>query len=529
MIAPVWTVDEARAHDREATMQGVPFLSLMERAGAAVAQLVTTHEGIGRQFLILVGPGANGGDGLVAARLLARHNQVTVALLNGHPRFAGSAQLMQAAEAFGAIMTDNRGASEVLEGPLDAVIDGVLGTGYHGGWQGIPGQAVLEDVSRQKVPVYAIDILSGVDANTGEYDGPWQNVRATVTFGAPKWGHFCQVGATLTGQLTVADIGFATTSSGGQWMHPALAATFRPEISEWGHKFQKGRVVVVGGSRGMVGAPLLSGRAALKTGAGLVDVMIPQKAIGAMAAPLSLMVWPASDTPDGHLHLRTRDWERLAYADGIVVGPGMGRKAGAGMLHRLIKIGKPMVIDADGLSLLARSPHLRTAIDSRVVLTPHSGEMARLLERTPQNVEQNRPQAVKDAIALFGASILLKGPYTLSSTESHMMVNTSGGSELATAGSGDVLAGIIGALLVGGCPPYRAMALGAYLHGWAGYHAAQTQGTVTAEDIIEGIGMAWQSIKQRKWPRRAPYGDTVYDGESVSAHTNGDQFDGHPT
>ncbi|MDA8194050.1 MAG: NAD(P)H-hydrate dehydratase [Thermaerobacter sp.] len=500
MMTPVWTVAESRARDAEATAAGVPFLSLMERAGGFVAEAVRRRPGT-RRVLILAGPGANGGDGLVAARLLARQMPVTLCVPGRFPGFLGAAELLRAAQAYGADVVTAEDGLRALE-TADLVVDGLLGTGFRGEWGEVPGREILERTADRGIPVYAIDILSGVAADTGEYGGPPVPVEATITFGAPKWGHFGHPGALRTGRLLVADIGLAGGAAGGRWMHPDLAAASLRPPDRLGSKFGRGRVIVLGGSAAMPGAPVMAGYAALRAGAGLVELLVPASLAGRLGAPAPLIVHPGGETREQTLSPSESDWRRVARASALVVGPGLGRRIPPGFLDRVLGLGLPTVLDADGLGLLARYPR---RVGRHVVLTPHSGEMARLLQRTVPAVDGNRRQALLDAVERYDAGVVLKGAFTLSGAGETVTVNTSGGPELATAGTGDVLAGIVAAFLAASLPSAQAMALGAYLHGWAGTHAADRQSrAVTALDVIDSLGAAWKSLQQKDWPAGAP-------------------------
>lgn len=497
----VWTVAQARQSDQTATKAGVPFLSLMELAGRRAADVVASYAR-GEPIAVLVGPGANGGDGLVLARHLARTTPVGVIIPGKSPGFPGAEDLIRAARAYGAEILDEAAGRTWMQ-RARILVDGLLGTGFHGRLQEVPGFSLLEAAGALRIPVYAIDLLSGVNGDSGAYSGPELAVAGTVTFGAAKWGHFGYPGTLLTGKLWVADIGLPDTAGSGRWMTPAMARAMVKDPVATVSKYGRGRVAVLGGSPGMSGAPVMAAWAALKTGAGLVDLMVPRGIGRHVNAPTPLMVWSAEETGDGALNPGEKDWDRIRRADAVVFGPGAGRHLDPRLLDRLVAEEKPLVIDADGLNLLARHPR---ALPARVVLTPHSGEMGRLLGSEADAVDGDRRQAVLSFADRFGdAGVLLKGRHSLAMAERFIVVNTTGGPELATAGSGDVLAGVIGALLAQGLPPRDALALGAYLHGWAGHHAVSRHGrAVTALDLIEALGSAWQSVEKEHTPKDLP-------------------------
>lgn len=494
----VWTVAESRAEDAWAAARGVPPLSLMELAGARAADFLV-GEGLPGRILVLVGPGANGGDGLVAVRHLARHTDVRFALMGGMPRFAGAEGLLRAAMAYGARMVPE---TEFAELDADWVVDAVFGTGFHGTLGDAIG--VWDRIAARGTPVYALDILSGMDGDSGEYAGP-VTAAATLTFGATKWGHWGYPGAARSGRIAVLDIGLRESGLpvGGQWMAAGWARARLPRLGVLGHKYRRGRVMVVGGSAAMAGAPQLAAEAALRTGAGLVDMLVPRGILSRLAVPAPIMVRGCRETADHALNPGPQDWEYLARADVIVFGPGLGTSVGAELLRDVLALGKMTVIDADGLRLLPGID--RKAGGGKVILTPHSGEAARLLDTTAEAVDRDRRQALGQLVQRYRAGVVLKGCCTLTGSGGMVTVNTSGGPELATAGSGDVLAGVVGALAAQGLDSDAAMALGAYAHGWAGDLAAARLGRgMTAKDVIDALPRAWRRIEQAVPARRAP-------------------------
>ncbi len=496
----IWTVEQARQSDEGAQQLGVAFLSLMEVAGAKAAAFFTPRLA-GKSGLVLCGKGHNGGDGLVAARYLAHHKSLDICFPFGEPQFEGASGLLRAAVQAGARTVSLKDAAARLS-EYFWVVDGLFGTGFHGKIDHDEFRQLWDAVAQRAIPVAALDILSGVNADDGHYEGPAVQVDSTVTFGAAKWGHFSSPGVQLAGELAVADIGLPTRApdEGAQWISPAWAKRQAPAPDPFTYKYRRGRVAVVGGSRPMPGAPVLSGLAALRAGAGLVQLIVPADAAHLVPTEPALMVWPS----EGHGELTVSDIEQLQRADVIVWGPGMGPTASTQGLDQVIALGKPLVIDADGLGVLGASGPRPLPPGS--VLTPHSGEMGKLLQLSAQQVDADRREAFAMACKRYGASVILKGPYTIAGL-GHAYVNTANTPALATAGSGDVLSGIVAALLAapGARDPSGRAALACYLHGWAGIHAERNHGAaVIATDIIGAIGLAWRSIRAEEIPPGLP-------------------------
>lgn len=474
---------EAEAMDREAEARGVAPEWLMEVAGAKAAHAIEASMGPG-PVTVVVGSGKNGGDGLVVARFLARERPVAVVLVRGVPHFDGAERLVEAAGKTGARIV----GGEELSGALaDAavVVDALLGTGVRPplrDW----AKAAIEAINRAERPVASLDLPSGVTSDTGQ--APDGAVRAvlTIAFGAAKWGHFAFPGADLRGKLAVADIGLrlprdAARIGDGPMLHHLL----KPLQAD-GHKYRRGRVGVVGGSPDMPGAPQLAAAAAQRTGVGLVELVVPRSILNRVAPSPAILVRAAGADAAGRLWLGADDLALLRQMDAIVVGPGLGRGVATDVMRALLNLECPLVIDADGLALAATVRW--DARSAPVVMTPHEGEMAGLMDSSAAEVRDDRIGAVRRARERFGAGILLKGPYTIAQTSAGTVVNPTGVPELATAGSGDVLAGLIGGLLAQGYDALEAMAIGAYVHGTAARRGARRhRQSLIATDLVESL------------------------------------------
>lgn len=442
------TPEEAARLDQESR---VPVAELMERAGAAVAlEAARMSVGYGSRVIVLAGPGNNGGDGYVAARRLqSRGAHVEVQSL-GPPRTAEAGAACRAARAVG-IGIEPIGAPVVA----DLVVDGLFGGGFR---PGVPEEVVAWINSKPRV--LAIDIPSGVDPVAGHVQDHAFVAERTVTFDYLKAGHVLGSGPDYCGTITIAPIGLGEAQ-------PRLKLTEAEDASlptraRDAHKWSAGSVLVVGGAPGMTGAALLCARAALAFGAGAVGVAVPDDAaaIAAAAAP-ELLHYPLDSVPDRYRAL--------------VIGPGLSSDHDE-LARKLIESWNgPVVVDADALSL-ASSSHL-----GQLVLTPHAGEFKRLTG------EDATPEAGTKLSRDLGAVVVLKGNPTVVCNGGIPWVVNRGGPELATIGSGDVLAGMIGALVAVEVEPAVAARTASYWHGVAGFElAART--TVTATGLLTEIG-----------------------------------------
>jgi ADP-dependent NAD(P)H-hydrate dehydratase / NAD(P)H-hydrate epimerase len=468
------TIAEMSAADAAAVAAAVPGLVLMEHAGAAVAGAIGARFAP-RPTLVLCGPGNNGGDGFVAARRLAERGwPVRVALLGARERLRGDAA--QAARSW-------RGETLPLAPALleDArlVVDGLFGAGLSRALDGV-ARDTIEAAGRAAVPVVAIDIPSGIHGDTGEILGAAASSALTVTFHRAKPGHFLLPGRDHVGELVVADIGIpdaASPTSAGRLFanHPRLWGELRPRRTSSSHKYVHGHALVLGGGMASSGAARMAARAALRAGAGLVTVLCPGDALAVYAAQLTaVMVAPCADEEEFARMLA--DPRR----NGMLLGPGGG--IGQVLRHRVLRVleaKKACVLDADALTSFAEQPAaLFDAIDGPCVMTPHEGEFRRLFAHGSDKVTRTR-----GAAAASGAVVLLKGSDTVvAAPDGRAMIQPDAPPSLATAGSGDVLAGIVLGLLVQGMPAFEAAAAAVWIHARAGYHAGTG---LIAEDLPE--------------------------------------------
>ncbi|MCL4520656.1 MAG: NAD(P)H-hydrate dehydratase [Firmicutes bacterium] len=486
----VMTAEQSQALDAKAEAAGVKSPWLMEVAGAKAAQYIGERLD-GDRVLVVVGPGKNGGDGLVVARHLARYWPVDVVLVRGTPKFEEAAGLVESAARYGAEIYSAESLIERL-GRATVIVDAILGTGIRAPlkpW----AKTCIEQINGASLPCYALDVPSGVDANNGQVDETAIRAEATITFGASKWGHWCYPGTGMRGNLAVADIGLPNAAGGGRLIDADELRRWIKPLRADGHKYQRGRLAVIGGSPDMPGAPQMVAEAGLRMGIGLVQLMVPRSLIARLSVSSAMLVHGSDEDSAGRLRLTEAQWVLLKKSDAVVVGPGLGPMPGVEWIEELVDMGKPTVIDADGLRVLNSSP-LKPPLPS-LVLTPHEGEAARLLGISVDEVRADRLAAFMALEKKYGAAVVLKGPHTISGTSDHLYVNVSGIPELATAGSGDVLSGVIGGLLAAGYPNWQAATMGVYIHGMAARQAAMGHGqSLIAPDLIEALSGDWTRL-----------------------------------
>ena len=468
-MRPVLTAAEASRLDAASS---VPVGVLMERAGLAVSLAAAAMgAGYGIRVVVLAGPGNNGGDGYVAARYLRRRGAAVKVLALARPR-TGAARQAERAARWADVAVEHWGPPE----PADLIVDALFGGGQRGG---LPSQ--VRPWLDHPAPVLAVDIPSGVDLDSGSAAEDSFRAAATVTFHALKVGHVIGEGPDRCGRLVVADIGL----SGGE---PAMRLAEeedapRPSRSRTTHKWAAGAVLVIGGSPGLVGAPILAARSALAFGAGAVGLAVPG-GLFSVAATIAPELLGRSLGGGERLGPESADAAAdMAHRfDVVVLGPGLGPKTGGfGRSFAQLWHG-PLVLDADGLNGIDLDTLARRK--GPTVLTPHAGEFRRL---AGAEADHERASALSEET---GAVVLLKGNPTFVASPELWVVN-SGGPELATIGTGDVLAGMVAALWARGLGPAEAARSGAYWHGRAGSQMGAT-GSRTALALADLVGRwAW--------------------------------------
>jgi len=515
-----YQVAAVRAAER-ALMDLVPEGALMRRAAAGLAaactSLLARYPGhvYGARVVVLAGSGDNGGDALYAGALLARRGAAVTAIAAGPKAHAGGLAELRAAG--GRVTGDpagQRDAAGVMAG-AGLIIDGLLGIGGRGGLrEPFAGLARLAEqarhgaqpgLSRAGATVVAVDLPSGIDADTGTVEGPAVRADVTVTFGAIKPGLLIDPGAGHAGTVELVDIGLGPYLEG----EPAALAPQRDDISERlprpgpeSDKYRRGVLGLLAGSDRFAGAAVLATGAAVRGGAGMVRVAtagVPAQAVRLAWPEVVLTVHP----DDGDL-----DLESVGRVQAWVAGPGMGTgQHAAARLAAVLATELPVLIDADGLTIVSQTAGLLPRANgpngaAPTLITPHAGELARLLGTEPASVEARRLDHARQAAAELGATVLLKGSTTVIAQpdDPTVLVNPTGTPWLATAGSGDVLSGLAGALLAQGLEPAWAAAAAAYLHGMAARLAAAQgpEGTaeapIGASDVVRALPAAFGSL-----------------------------------
>jgi len=509
------TAAEMRELDRATIESGhATGEALMERAGAGVAEAMERRYGpaLALRVLVLCGTGNNGGDGFVAARhLRARGAEVHVGLMGERAKVRGEALVhLERLEGEGTSVVE-LGSEEALQRLLaarpqwDFALDALLGTGARGGLEGLVAGAAqaLRDLDDAGTRVVAVDLPTGVHPDTGEIARRAVRADLTVTFGAPKRGHLLYPGRAFVGALEVVDIGLLPVEPEGGRLAVELAtalgiADLLPAREPRAHKGSAGRVLVVGGSPGLTGAVTLAARAATRAGAGYVQCVVPEGLNDIFEVKLtSEMTLPAPQT-------RARTLARAALepiarwmerADAMLLGSGLSRDAESGALARALVAARtrPMVLDADGLNAFEGSPAFDAPSGAPLVLTPHLGEMGRLTGEKPAALEAQRIDAARSSAARWKVVVVLKGaPTVTAGPDGRATVNPTGNPGLATAGTGDVLAGMIAALLAQRLDPYDAARAAVYVHGLAGDRVAGEKGPLglDASDVLEAVPAA---------------------------------------
>ncbi len=519
----VVTAAEMQAIDK-ATIEriGLPGVVLMENAGRGVVQAIADlaeNDDTALNNLnvaVICGKGNNGGDGFVVARyLLNAGAAVRVYLLGKVDDVKGDArihlQILQKIEAdFREIATENALADVQLK-DADVIVDAIFGTGFRGAPHGLAA-LMIERINAccDTVYIVSVDAPSGVDMSTAQADGPAVRADLTVTMALPKVGHLFEPGRSYTGQLRVVDIGvpprvIEEANLSLEWLDAEEIRLLFPPRKFNSHKGDFGKVAIIAGSNGMTGAAALTCLAAMRIGAGLVKLGIPKSLNSIVAAKLTeVMTIPMSETSVGSLcMLDEKEIGMLTqWADVMAIGPGLSRHPETVELvwREAQSSTIPLVVDADGLNALAEKPSILTkaAAIRPVIITPHPGEMARLLKIQLESIRQDPIGVARQAARHFNCTVVLKtAPALIAAPDGHIWINSSGNPGLATGGSGDVLTGMIAGLLGQGFSPVNAARAAVFLHGLAAdlYTAENSEYGLIAGDIVEWIPRAIRQLQ----------------------------------
>ena len=499
-LVSVVSSQESAARDAVTIAAGVPSRALMQRAGAAAAAEIALRyrDRLSGGAIVFAGPGNNGGDAWVVARALAATG---VAVSVVEPVAAKSpdavAERALALDVLGESAVDD--IADAIEIGQSIVIDGLLGTGASGEPRGqiATNIATMQLLAGRGATIVALDVPSGLDASTGAVPGSVVSADLTVTFGSIKRGHL--VNRDACGTIAALDIGLATTDSDRldvpRLVDETWVAAQVPAFAADAHKGIRKKIAVVGGAAGLAGASILTARAALRSGVGMVKLVVAHDTLAPVheAEPYALAAeWPVDDDAVRR--------DVVEWADTVIIGPGLGRGDDSRMLlDRVLRVWRgPTLMDADAITLFAgRENELRDLLGGRpALLTPHIVELSRLATVTPADVLAHRFEIGREVAQRIGATVLLKGvPTIVASPDGERLVSATGTPALATGGSGDVLSGIAGTLLAQTGDPLRAGAAGAWVHGRAAERvpspgAGSIRG-ITLDDVLGELRGAW--------------------------------------
>ena len=517
-MVPVFTAAEMRAMDARAiAMLGIPGPRLMENAGAGAARLIADEFAPirGERVLVLCGRGNNGGDGFVVARrLTARGARVQVFLVGRRRDVTGDAAVALARwrGRIAEIVTEPEVAGlERALGQARVVVDALLGTGLTGPAHGLIA-TVIGAVNAAGRPVVSLDLPSGLGSDHGALLGPTVKAELTTTFAGYKRSLLLHPGASCAGRVCVVDIGISPTEvqrgiTTFRLEEDDIRRHFPPRTQD-AHKGGFGHLLIIAGSVGKTGAAALAGRAALRSGVGLCTIATPVSQQPVVAAlGMEYMTEPLPETAAQTLSLKARErvLELAERADAVALGPGVSLDPETQELIRILvlQVSRPMVVDADALTALAGQLDLLDRAAGARALTPHPGEMARMLGATVARVQADRLETVRQFCAEHRVVLALKGAGTvIGGPDGHVFINPTGNPGMASGGSGDVLTGMVGAFLARGLDSLTALQAGCFLHGRAGDLARAEFGEegLIAGDIIEAIPHAMTPARAKPRP-----------------------------
>ena len=514
----ILTAMEVRELDKETINSGKSGMELMENAGLGFVQALTRRLGdiTGKSILVFTGSGNNGGDGVVIARYLEKRKAVVeVILLADENKIKNEAlrNLERAKKLENIKFTSGLDISlneiEQKLSSCDVIVDAIYGTGFHGK---ITGRVkdVIERINDSGAYTVACDIPSGVNGDAGTIEcGTAVNADTTITFGYPKWGLFISPGKNYAGSIEVVDIGLAVKSNKSRYQ-----LTVTGEVKAILKKRKKdvyknnfGHLLVLAGCRGMTGAAALACSGALRSGAGLVTLGVPQSVVNVFAVKLTeAMILPLPETKEGTTGAGAfkiiNEFMQRKKINAIAIGPGLStNEETQELVRKLVSDTRvPCVLDADGINAFSGHESLLGTVKSKVIITPHQGELSRLIKKDIKDIEKDRIGTAKSFAKKYGLICVLKGYQTVISNGIYSFINPTGNPGMASGGTGDVLTGILAGLL---CQLPRADILdiaraGVFLHGLAGDIALQEKGEMSliASDIIDGIAEAIKIIKK---------------------------------
>ncbi len=515
-MLPVLSGEAVRELDRRAEELGVPALLLMESAGRGAAEEIRRWlmDLPGRRILAVAGKGGNGGDALCALRFLGLWGAEVRAVVLGEPAGPAALELQAFSGSFPGkvqMVRTERELSHLKEalGWAEVVVDGILGVGLQGPAQGL-ARAAIELLQGFSGLIVAIDLPSGLSAESGRIPGPAVRAHLTLAMGALKPCHLLPPAAELCGEVRVVEVAYPPAAwdsvrPEARVLDAGFCASLLPSRPRFGHKGTFGRVLVVAGAVGMAGAAALCAEGALRAGAGLVHVLVPEPVFPIVAGLVpEALVHPGPASPEGTFAPEAAN-EALHLSQGmdvVVAGPGLGRTPGSAEVVRALLTERfpKLVLDADALFALAQDPKLLRKKHGELVLTPHPGEFARLVGVSAEEVVPEKIRWAKEKAREWKAVVVLKGPPTVvADPAGEAFLNTTGNTALAHGGSGDVLAGMIGGLWAGGIGPVQAAALAVFAHGRAAEvltldHSARA---VLPSDLFSALAQVFLGLERQ--------------------------------
>jgi len=490
---------------------GIPGLVLMENAGVSVVREIEKRWPTGK-VTVVSGHGNNGGDGLVIARhLLNAGREVSIWIVGEEKKMTrdcmAQLKILQSCcypVSFWQEEKEDDFIQDVIQ--ADVVVDALLGTGIKGTVRE-PYSRVIKGLEKAKGKIVAVDIPSGINADTGEVCGVGVKADLTISFAYPKWGHFLYPGAQYRGELIVVDISIPPQATRNyplkdQVTSPSAVAGEIPSRPAFSHKGTYGHALIIAGSREMTGAPVLSALAGLRAGCGLLTLAVPNGILPIVEQKITEAIFWGLPEEDGFHSLQSIRLlaDKIRKYHVIAIGPGMGVwQDGNKWIQSLLTLCEaPVIIDADGLNMLAQNPDILYQKKGPVILTPHPAEMARLCQCTTKEVEQNRKSIASQFALKYGVYVVLKGTYTLLATpDGAVYVNTRGSAALAKGGSGDVLTGLLAGIIAQKKEDIlSSIQLALLLHGLAGEICGKRSiHSTLASEVVLAIGEAYEWLR----------------------------------
>lgn len=503
-------IDEMRNLDRRATEEfAISQKLLMENAGEAVYFVILSEFGIkNKKFVIFCGAGNNGGDGLVIARKIhSNGGEAKVFLLDDETKFNGTAKENFEIISKLPIEVSRVNSIESIKsdiGYCDAIVDAIFGTGLTREIDGIY-KDVIQAINESERVVFSVDIPSGINGDTGEVMEIAIKADYTVTFGLPKIGNILYPGYEYCGRLYVSHISFPPSLYNADAIKVEINSPIElPKRDKNAHKGNFGEVLFIAGAASYLGAPYFAALSFLKAGGGYSRLAAPSSISSSLANKGSEIVFiPQKETPSGSIALRNKNelLELSERVDMVIMGPGLSLNTETQklVLELAQEIRKPLLIDGDGITAIARDTGIVKNRGAATVLTPHLGEMSRIMEMETGEINENKIEVLQNAAKELNASIVLKGPHSLiGCPDGAVFINLSGNPGMATAGSGDVLTGTVAAMFGLGLSLEDAVKMGVFIHGLSGDLAAKDKGEdgITAQDILDYLPITLKHYRE---------------------------------